>query len=233
MLQKTSYAVFLIIYIKCVETTGIKSFHGVRTDENPKSSCHKIDNVISTGRCLAKCGILMDKIIMVSHDKSSKICMCCNDITGSDIIGSNWKTFVPLPCADGYATYSLMSYQICLKYFPVPVTYSTAQANCQAEGGDLIKIDSQEKYDIFKDCHVPIANNTILQVWVQGEKVGGQWQFDDGTPIPDFCPISLSNRPEEIHLRARGTTSFVCLDDAYFHQRHYSCEYHRLLAINN
>lgn len=95
MLQKTSYAVFLIIYIKCVETTGIESFHGVRTDENPKSSCHKIDNVISTGRCLAKCGILMDKIIMVSHDKSLKICMCCNDIKGSDIIGSNWKTFVP------------------------------------------------------------------------------------------------------------------------------------------
>lgn len=95
MLQKTPYVVFLILNIKCVKPTGIESFHGVRTGGYPKSSCRKIDNVISTGRCLAKCGILMDEIIMVSLDKSTRICMCCNDITGGDIIGSNWKTFVP------------------------------------------------------------------------------------------------------------------------------------------
>lgn len=38
-------------------------------------------------------------------------------------------------------------------YFPVLARYSSARNLCQAEGGDLIKIDSQEKYDIFKDYH--------------------------------------------------------------------------------
>lgn len=56
-------------------------------------------------------------------------------------------------CDIGYATYYLMPNQICLKYFPVSVSYSTAQTNCQAKGANLIKIDSQQKYDIFKDYH--------------------------------------------------------------------------------
>lgn len=80
---------------------------------------------------------------------------------------------------------------------------------------------------------VPFANNAILDVWVQGEKVGGEWQFDDGTQIPNFCPISMTKNPEEIHLRARGITSFGCEDDAYFNKHHYSCEYRRLLYSNN
>uniref|UniRef100_K1PDA1 Uncharacterized protein n=1 Tax=Magallana gigas TaxID=29159 RepID=K1PDA1_MAGGI len=128
---------------------------------------------------------------MISHDESTLTCMCC---TGRNITGPNWKSYVPftLPCANGYATYYLMPYQICLKYFPGPVSYSTAQANCRAQDADLIKIDSQEKYDIFKDYHVRMARNDEIEVWVQGELVGGQWQFDDGTPIPD----SFSDKQE-------------------------------------
>lgn len=80
---------------------------------------------------------------------------------------------------------------------------------------------------------VPIANNALLQVWVQGEKVEGQWLFDDGTQIPDFCPIGMTHGLDEIHLRAYGTTSFDCLDEAYFSKKHYSCEYRRLLYFNN
>lgn len=40
-----------------------------------------------------------------------------------------------------------------MKYFPVTARYSPAKALCQAEGGNLIKIDSKEKFDIFKDNH--------------------------------------------------------------------------------
>lgn len=76
---------------------------------------------------------------------------------------------------------------------------------------------------------VPIANNSRIHVWVQGEKVGGEWQFDDGTLIPDFCPISTTNGPDEIHLRARGSTSFNCADAPNMSEFHYSCEYRRLL----
>lgn len=80
---------------------------------------------------------------------------------------------------------------------------------------------------------VPIANNEILQVWVQGEKVGGQWEFDDGTVIPGFCRISMSGNPEEVHLRARIEPSVSCVDDPNNSQHHYSCEYRRLLTFNN
>lgn len=80
---------------------------------------------------------------------------------------------------------------------------------------------------------VPIANNSVIQVWVQGEKVGGRWQFDDGTPIPNFCPISMSNTSGEIHLRAYGSSTFHCVDTTNSTQYHYSCEYHSVLSFNN
>nr|XP_019924464.2 uncharacterized protein LOC109619238 [Crassostrea gigas] len=170
---------------------------------------------------------------MISHDISAKICMCCNDITGSDISGSNWKTFIEPHCANGSAPYNLLGSQICLKYFPVPVIYATAKANCEAEGGNLIKIDSQEKYNIFNDYHVSVANNTVIQVWVQGEKIGGQWKFDDGTPIPEYCRFSMSNGPNEVHMRAFGSTSFACGDNPNGSPFNYSCEYPRLSSIQN
>lgn len=72
-----------------------------------------------------------------------------------------------------------------------------------------------------------IANNSEIQVWVQGEKIGGQWLFDDGSPIPGFCRISASNGSSEIHLRAIGTKTFFCADNWYGALHHYSCEYHR------
>lgn len=72
---------------------------------------------------------------------------------------------------------------------------------------------------------VPIANNTLIEVWVQGEKIEGQWKFDDGTPIPNFCPITTGTNPGEIRIRARGSTSFVCWDNLNIALFHYSCEY--------
>lgn len=56
-------------------------------------------------------------------------------------------------CANGYLNYDLSDSQICVKYFPIQVSYSSARANCQAEGGDLIKIDSPEKFDMFKEYY--------------------------------------------------------------------------------
>lgn len=51
---------------------------------------------------------------------------------------------------------------------------------------------------------VSITNNTLIQLRVQGEKVKGQGQFDGGTPMPRYCPIAMTNGPEEMHLRALG-----------------------------
>lgn len=73
---------------------------------------------------------------------------------------------------------------------------------------------------------VSIANNAEIQVWVQGEKIRDQWQFDDGTPIPTVCPISEGTDPNEIYIRAIGPTDFLCHDAPSSHLHHYSCEYH-------
>ena len=54
-------------------------------------------------------------------------------------------------CKDGYVTYYYADFQICLKYVPDSVRYTQARAHCEAEGGDLIKIDTTLKYDIFKE----------------------------------------------------------------------------------
>lgn len=74
---------------------------------------------------------------------------------------------------------------------------------------------------------MPIANGARINVWVQGEKTGGQWQFDDGTQIPHVCPLVTENKPDEIHLRARGTTNFDCRDAAESVLYHFTCVYQR------
>ena len=38
-----------------------------------------------------------------------------------------------------------------MKYVPHSVQYTLARAHCREEGGDLIKIDTTLKYDIFKE----------------------------------------------------------------------------------
>lgn len=53
-------------------------------------------------------------------------------------------------CGYHYVSYDLFSFQTCLKFTGVNVTYPSAVANCQAERSSVIKIDSQEKFDIFK-----------------------------------------------------------------------------------
>ncbi|XP_052693542.1 uncharacterized protein LOC128171792 [Crassostrea angulata] len=233
MLLTTYAALFLVVHIIRNEATVFMNVFAIQTYYYPKSSCHQISNIKSKSGCLGTCIISVDRNVMISHDESTSTCMCCNDIAGSDITGPNWKSYVPLPCANGYASYYLMPYQICLMYFPGPVSYSTAQANCHAQDADLIKIDSQEKYDIFKDYHGPIAKNVEIEVWVQGEKVGEQWQFDDGTPIPNICPIRMGDNADQVHMRAKSSNSFKCSDAENARLCNYSCEYHFLSSFNN
>ena len=61
------------------------------------------------------------------------------------------RLFVLGLCKDGYVTYNYTDFQICLKYVPDSVRYSQAKVYCEADGGDLIRIDSTLKYDIFKN----------------------------------------------------------------------------------
>lgn len=48
--------------------------------------------------------------------------------------------------------------------------------------------------------------------------------------MPGYCPIDMTNGPEEIHLRALGPTSFTCADNDKNNKHDYACEYHRLFS---
>lgn len=95
MLPMIYVALFLVVHIIRNEAAGFNSYFAIQINEYPKSSCHEISNIKSKFRCLGTCSIKMDMMVMISHDESTEACMCCSDITGRDISGPNWKSYVP------------------------------------------------------------------------------------------------------------------------------------------
>lgn len=87
MLPMIYVALFLVVHIIRNEAAGFNSYFAIQINEYPKSSCHEISNIKSKFRCLGTCSIIMDMIVMISHDESTEACMCCSDITGSDMTG--------------------------------------------------------------------------------------------------------------------------------------------------
>lgn len=76
---------------------------------------------------------------------------------------------------------------------------------------------------------LPIANNTLIQVWIESIKVDGRWLFYDGFPIPNVCDIKIGRGQEEVHVRARvnGSTDLYYQDGVNADLFHYSYEYGR------
>ena len=72
----------------------------------------------------------------------------------------------------------------------------------------------------------PFTSSGAIQVWVQAVKVDQVWRFHDGSPVPEFCPMYMSNSSLEIHLRARSP-GFGCLDYSEAGPFSYVCEYNR------
>lgn len=98
MLSKVFGFMFLVLNVIAKESTILKDVYAIQTNELPKSSCHEISNIQIESRCLGTCVNTMDDIVMISHDDSTETCMCCNNFTGSDILGQNWKSYVRRIC---------------------------------------------------------------------------------------------------------------------------------------
>lgn len=98
MLSKVFGFTFLVFNVIAKESTILKDFYAIQTNELPKSSCHEISKIQIECRCLGTCVNRMDKIVMISHDDSTQTCMCCNTFTGSDMLGQNWKSYVRRIC---------------------------------------------------------------------------------------------------------------------------------------
>lgn len=95
MLTKIYLFIFFVSNAMRSESTVFKSQYVIKTTRYPKTSCHRIANIRSKSQCLGTCATTMDMLVMISHDEYTKTCMCCNDILGSDIIGPNWRSYVP------------------------------------------------------------------------------------------------------------------------------------------
>lgn len=73
----------------------IASFYVEKTHESPKSSCVEITNILGIKRCAVKCLNTIATTYMFSVNKNQRKCLCCPDLTGSDITDPEWESFIP------------------------------------------------------------------------------------------------------------------------------------------
>ncbi|XP_062593280.1 uncharacterized protein LOC134254772 [Saccostrea cucullata] len=161
---------------------------------------------------------------MFSYHDLDRQCLCCYHPPENIMNSSQWRTFIPPKCPSGYTLYEYSPFDICLKYVPQGLNYPGANASCNGENGDLIKIDTARKFEIFKNhLEVRIPDSTT-EIWVQGVETDGIWRFHDGTLIPNACPLGETNKPNETHMRSISTEDFTCHDVKAKRICHYMCE---------
>ena len=73
----------------------------------------------------------------------------------------------------------------------------------------------------------PFTSSGHIQVWIQAIKVGQYWRFHDGSPLTFAFPTSMTNNPDELHIRCKSVNNFECRDDSETRDRHFMCEYYR------
>ncbi|XP_062599529.1 uncharacterized protein LOC134261067, partial [Saccostrea cucullata] len=127
-------------------------------------------------------------------------------------------------CPRGYSVYMPLDITRCMRYEETPAQYDDAAKACQLEGADIIKLDSAQKFKIFKEFLVLTANISRAEVWIQGRKVNGEWRFHDGAPFIHFCPLVASNGSIETRLRSMTKDDFKCYDNVPEAQYNYVCE---------
>ncbi|XP_062567313.1 C-type lectin domain family 4 member M-like [Saccostrea cucullata] len=127
---------------------------------------------------------------------------------------------VPQPsctsCPSGYTC--KLGLVFCYKYFGTRKSRVDAESSCASEGAELVIIDNADKDNEILSY---ISTNSITETfyWIQGSYVGGQWEYNDGTPITYFR--WAPNHPLKDDLLAfnkdngfHGTTNTY--DDVYF-----------------
>ncbi|XP_056001967.1 uncharacterized protein LOC130049032 [Ostrea edulis] len=191
-----------------------QQYAAASTQELPTTSCTIIGKTDSDTQCFLRCTMLSNIRFLFSRDSGTGNCACCYfPLSGSVLNGSEWKSFFELSCPSHYKEYKRDDVTICLGYSDSSMVYHAATTSCHREGGDLVKVDSPDKFNILKDLLNTTANLTTAEVWIQGEEVNEVWQFHDGTPFADhFCPFFESNRTNESRIRLIPRFDFSCYD---------------------
>ena len=79
----------------CGDSIHFQSNFGIKTGKFPKDSCHEIFNIENKGKCMLSCLAPLDVHYMFSYNEDQEACLCCKDLSGSDVISPGWETFVP------------------------------------------------------------------------------------------------------------------------------------------
>ena len=87
--------VFISLWFLYSEAIFFQNNFAIKTDTPPKESCQKIFNVQNKGKCMLTCLAALDVHYMFSYNEDQEACMCCKDLSGSDVIDPGWETFVP------------------------------------------------------------------------------------------------------------------------------------------
>lgn len=96
MARITHHMMFYLFmnFLSC-NASQIASFYVEKTHESPKSSCVEISNILGIERCAVKCLNTIATTYMFSVNKNQRKCLCCPDLTGSDITDPEWESFIP------------------------------------------------------------------------------------------------------------------------------------------
>ena len=87
MLQRRLVFCVLLLshFIFDVETMKTENFHAIKTARYPRTSDLQIVNIPSKRVCFISCLNKMEVHYIFSYDKILQSCMCCQDLSGSDI----------------------------------------------------------------------------------------------------------------------------------------------------
>ncbi|XP_060567361.1 C-type lectin lectoxin-Lio1-like [Ruditapes philippinarum] len=82
--------------------------------------------------------------------------------------------------------YKTTSNGFCIKLYTIAKFHSEAENYCKLDGGHLVHINSQAKYDAIVEMDFP--NNVANYIHIGGQRIGNSsfWRFNDGTRITFF-----------------------------------------------
>lgn len=81
-------------------------------------------------------------VLWLHNFKHRKKCFQRHDLCNCDFSA---------PCPLSYSEYTYGYLNICLRFVSNLMTYPMASSVCQQDSGDLVRLDSQRKFDIFQE----------------------------------------------------------------------------------
>ncbi|XP_061179565.1 uncharacterized protein LOC133188201 [Saccostrea echinata] len=207
----------------------------IKSEENIFTECSEGFPAYSAQHCLLGCLSMIEYPGPRVWKKDIKICICCgyafpgNTVNLTSFPGSNVIGYTPMPepCIENYKMFFIGSEVACLQYKLNTLTYDAALSSCRSDGGDLIKINSQSKNELFIKF-IELYGDSSQDVWLQSRLYNSNciWVFEDNTKITfNFWNGSVPKCDlTQPHIRARADRGFLWFDRISTDPFAYVCE---------